>query len=123
MALAASLPETASAQSSLDAAEAQAFLGDWSLNMDSPQGAFVMSLMITDSSGKVAASVGADELGGMQPVTNITRSGENLVLRYEINVQGQSAPVALTLMPDGAALNADMDFADGMFVMSGRATK
>jgi hypothetical protein len=123
MALAASLPETASAQSSLDTAEAQAFLGDWSLNMDSPQGAFVMSLMITDSSGKVAASVGADELGGMQPVTNITRSGENLVLRYEINVQGQSAPVALTLMPDGAALNADMDFADGMFVMSGRATK
>ena len=82
-----------------------------------------MGLEITDSSGKVAASVGADVLGGMQDVTDISLTGANLVLRYQIDVQGQSAPVALTLVPDGAVLDVSMDFADGMFVMVGRGTK
>jgi carbohydrate-selective porin OprB len=121
--LAAALPLAASAQSSLDTSQAQAFLGSWSASFESPQGELVLDVVITDRSGKVAASIGAEIMGGMQDVTNISRSGDNLVLRYEIDAQGQMAPVALTLAPDGAALNATMDFADGMFVMEGRATK
>jgi carbohydrate-selective porin OprB len=123
LALAAVLPLAASAQSSLDTSQAQAFLGSWSASFESPQGELVLDVVITDQSGKVAASIGAEVMGGMQDVTNISRSGDNLVLRYEIDAQGQMAPVALTLAPDGAALNATMDFADGMFVMEGRATK
>ncbi|MDH3423169.1 MAG: hypothetical protein OEN00_09255 [Gemmatimonadota bacterium] len=123
LALVAALPLAASAQSSLDAAEATAFIGSWDLSMESPQGEFVMDLEITDSSGKVAASIGAAEMGGMQQVTNISKSGANLMLRYEIDAQGQMAPVAVTLAPNGAELNVTMDFADGMFVMSGTGTK
>jgi len=123
LALAAALPLSASAQSSLDVSQAQAFLGSWSASFDSPQGELVMDLVITDSSGKVAANVGAEVLGGMTDVTDISRSGDNLVLRYEIDVQGQLAPITLTLVPDGASLNCSMDFADGMFVMDGVATK
>jgi hypothetical protein len=121
--VAAALPGTASAQSSLDTSQAQAFLGSWSASFESPQGELVIDIVITDSSGKVAASVGAELLGGMQDVTDVSRSGDNLVLRYEIDAQGQIAPVALTLAPNGAALDCTMDFADGMFVMEGQATK
>jgi hypothetical protein len=123
VALVAALPATASAQSSLDTSDAQAFLGSWAASFESPQGELVLDVVITDSSGKVAASIGSDMMGGMQDVTDISRSGDNLVLRYEIDAQGQIAPVALTLAPAGADMNATMDFADGMFVMEGRATK
>jgi hypothetical protein len=82
-----------------------------------------MDLEVTDSSGKVAASVGAAELGGMTDVADVSLEGSNLVLRYSIDVQGQTAPVALTLAPDGGELNVTMDFADGMFTMAGRGTK
>ena len=122
-ALAAALPLAASAQSDLAASEAQAFLGSWSASFESPQGELVLDIVITDSSGMVAASIGAEIMGGMQDVTDISRSGDNLILRYEIDAQGQMAPVTLTLAPDGMALNATMDFADGMFVMDGVATK
>jgi hypothetical protein len=122
LALALALPTAALAQSDLDTSEAEGFLGNWSLSMESPQGEFVMALDITDSSGKVAASI-SNDFTGNQDVTDISRSGDDLVLRYEVDAQGQVAPVALTLSPDGDALNASMDFADGMFVMEGRATK
>lgn len=123
LALAAALPLAASAQSDLDSSQATGFLGSWALSFESPQGELVLDLEIMDSSGKVAASIGNDMMGGTQEVTNISRSGDNLVLRYEIDAQGQIAPVALTLAPAGDALNATMDFADGMFEMSGRGTK
>jgi hypothetical protein len=121
-ALTAALPVAAAAQSDLDTSQARAFLGSWAVAFESPQGEFVMDLSITDSSGKVAATL-ANDFQGSQEVTDISRSGDNLVLRYEIDAQGQIAPVALTLAPNGDALDATMDFADGMFVMSGRGTK
>ena len=123
MALLAVLPLSASAQSSLDSSSASAFLGSWALALDSPQGEFVLDLEIVDMDGKVGASIGSDMMGGSQEVTDISVSGGNLVLRYEIDAQGQMAPVALTLTPAGDALEAEMDFANGMFTMSGRATK
>lgn len=123
VALLAGLPQAASAQSDLDTSDAAVFMGSWALSMESPQGEFVMNLEVADSSGQVSASVGAAEMGGMQDVTDVSRSGENLVLRYEIDAQGQMAPVTLTLSPNGDALDVEMDFADGMFVMEGRGTK
>jgi len=123
IALVALLPFAASGQSQLDTSEATGFLGAWTLSFDSPQGAFELDLEITDASGKVAASIGSDMMGGMQDVTNIARAGADLVLRYEFDAQGQLVPVALTLTPDGPALSATMDFADGMFTMPGRGTK
>jgi len=120
VALAAALPLAASAQSGLDASEAQAFIGDWSATFESPQGELVIDIVIADAAGKEMATVGSEMLGGMQLVTDISKSGDNLVMRYEIDAQGQIAPVALTLSPAGAAT---MDFADGTFVMEGTATK
>ena len=118
-ALALLIPAAASAQSNLDTSAAGAFMGSWELAFDSPQGAFVMDLALTDADGKVAATITNDMMGS-QEVTDISVSGESIVLRYEIDAQGQIAPVALTVATGGTA---SMDFADGMFVMDGTATK
>jgi hypothetical protein len=120
--LAAALPLSVSAQSSLDASQAQSYLGTWAISFQSPQGEFVMDLMLTDASGKVAAIVSNDMMG-TQEITDVSLSGANLVMRYEIDAQGQIAPVALTLVPQGDMVNATMDFADGMFVMDGTGSK
>jgi hypothetical protein len=122
LALAMALPLSASAQSSLDSSQAQSYLGTWAISFESPQGEFIMDLALTDASGKVAATISNDMMG-TQDIDDISLSGENLVLRYEIDAQGQLAPVALTLVPADDGVNATMDFADGMFVMDGIGAK
>lgn len=116
-------PSAAAAQSQLDVADAQAFLGKWAIDMDSDMGPISLELEITDMSGKVGASVGSPDMGGMQDVTDISRSDESLVLNYEANAQGQYFNVALTLEPDGDGLTVLFDVADGMFLADGVATR
>ncbi len=121
-------PRVASAQSELDASEAGAFLGTWAVSLQSDFGPIEFPLELTDQDGKVAASVGAlDPSGGgggeMTAVTDITRSGEGLVLRYEFDAGGQIVPVSLTLTPDGEGLAAVFDIADGAFSAGGSATR
>jgi len=118
-ALALIIPSAAAAQSSMDVSAAGDFMGAWVLEFESPQGDFVMDLVLADSNGKVAAMI-ANDMMGSQEVTDVSISGGNLVLKYEIDAQGQIAPVALTVNPAGTA---SMDFADGMFVMEGTAAK
>ena len=115
-------PPAAFAQSQLDAAEAEAFLGNWDLTLETEAGAFAVELKIEDQGGKVAVSIGSPDLGVMQNVTDITRSGESLVLSYEADAQGQMIPVSLTLVPDGEALTASFDIG-GQFSMSVTATR
>ena len=116
------LPSTASAQSQLDTAEAQAFVGSWDLAITSEMGPFNIDLEIADRGGKVAAVMGTPEMGS-QEVTDITRQGENLLLRYEFNQQGQIIPISLTLTPQGEALGAAVNVGDGMFTATGTATR
>ena len=116
------LPSTASAQSQLDTAEAQAFVGTWDLAITSEMGPFNVDLEIADRGGKVAAVMGTPEMGA-QEVTDITRQGETLLLRYEFNQQGQIIPISLTLTPQGEALGAAVNVGDGMFTATGTATR
>lgn len=116
-------PAAASAQSQLNVSEASAFLGSWDVALQTEMGPLSLDLEITDQGGMVAASMGSPELGGSQEITDITKSGEDLVMRYQMDAQGQMIPVAVTLTPDGAELDTVMDFADGMFTASGTATK
>jgi hypothetical protein len=119
---AASVPSAASAQSQLDTSEAQAFVGQWDLAITSEMGPFSIDLEIADRGGKVAAVMGTPEMGS-QEVTDITRQGEDLLLRYEFNQQGQVIPISLTLSPQGEALNAAVNVGDGMFTATGTATR
>ena len=121
-------PQAASAQSELDASEASAFMGEWNISFQSDFGPIEFSLELTDQGGKVAAKVGLPDFDGSGPgapvdVTDLSRSGEGLVLNYEFDAQGQLVPVSLTLTPDGEGLAAVFDLADGAFSLSGTGTR
>ena len=59
----------------------------------------------------------------IRPISNVSKSGEKLVLSYTMDAQGQSIPVKVSLTPTDAGLDAEMDFADGMFTAAGKGTK
>ncbi len=110
------------AASDLDIAEASAFVGDWTLSMNSPDGGFDSSLSVKDVGGKVAAQIGNDFQGTLT-ITRISKSGDKLVLTYDSDYEGQPYDVVLTLTPDGDNLDVTMDLAGGYFVMDGTGTK
>ena len=116
-------PMDASAQSELDVAQAQAFLGDWVINMDTDFGPMTLNMSITDQGGKVAATVGSLDLGGEAEVTDITREGESLVLRYDIDAQGQYVDVVMNLQRDGENINTTIEAAGGQFMTTAVATR
>ena len=107
--------------SALDVSEADAFMGGWTLNFDSPQGPFAMNLDVADVSGKVAATVTNDFMGESQ-ITDISKAGDNLSLKWDADVQGQTMPLTVVLTPDGDGLKASLDFA-GMGAMDGTGTR
>jgi len=115
-------PVSASAQSILGTSDAEAFLGNWNIALEAEFGGFDVDLKIEDQGGKVAASVTSGQ-GGTEGVTSIARSGEDVVLTYEMDYQGQQLPVSvtLTLGPDGEGFTADFDFG-GQLSASGVAT-
>lgn len=116
-------PMQASAQSQLDTSQARAFLGTWVIAMETDFGPMTLNMSITDSSGKVAARVGSPELGGETDVTNIAREGEHLILRYDIDAQGQFIDVVMRLLPEGENLNTQIEAAAGQFVTTATATR
>ena len=120
---AAMAPVHASAQSQLDVAQAQAFLGSWVVNMETDFGPFTMNLDVTDQDGKVAANMGSPEMGGSQPVNDITKSEESLLLRFSTNAQGQMIDIEVALVPNGETLDVYFDVGGGQFSATGTATR
>lgn len=116
-------PAAASAQSELSSSEASAFMGSWDVALQTDMGPLNMDLDIVDQDGMVSATLGSPEMGGSQEITDISRSGDDLVMHYTMDAQGQQVPVSVTLTPDGEDLHTAMDFADGMFTANGVATK
>jgi hypothetical protein len=118
------LPRPASAQAALAAADAAAFMGGWTLGLDTPQGSVSMELTIKDDAGKVAGSITAEPMiPGVTTITDITKDGSKLVLKYMLDVQGMSIPTVITLIPDGDKWKANFDFAAGQFQVDGTAVK
>jgi hypothetical protein len=115
---------TGAAQAALTVADAGKFLGVWALGLDTPQGSMVMNLTLKDEGGKVAGSISADPImPEPQAITDISKDGTSLVMRYTLDVQGQSINAKISLVPDGDKFKAAFDFADGQFLVDGTATK
>jgi hypothetical protein len=122
--VALAIPGSAFAQAGLAAADATAFLGAWTLGLDTPQGALSMELTIKDEAGKVTGTISAEPMvPGVAKITDITKAGTNLVLKYMLEVQGMQIPTVITLTPDGDKWKANFDFADGQFSTAGTAAK
>ena len=103
-------------------ADAQGFLGTWSLPIDAGQ-AVTLTINITDNDGQVAANV-VGLAGTPTPVTTITKADEALILGYTADIAGQSAPISIRLVPEeGETLHGTVDVAEGMLTADGTATK
>jgi len=115
-------PEAVAAQSELDAAEAQAFIGDWLVRIPTEQGEMLVELGIEDEDGKVAGSVTMIGLG-TQPVSDITREGEMLQFVLEADAQGQIIPILVQLTPNGEELAVHLELNDGELTVDGVGTR
>lgn len=116
-------PLGAAAQTGLATTEAKDFLGAWTLGLETPQGALTMNLTLKDESGKVAGSITAEVFPEPMKIAEISKDGAKLVLKYTLDVQGQSIPAQTVLIPDGDKWKASFDFADGQFTVDGTAAK
>ena len=92
--------------------------------MEAPQGAFELNLKLTDQAGKVAAELSSAMQPQVQKVTDITKSVDALVLRYQGDFQGQAFAAKIILTPDGAdKAKVVFDVQDGMFQMNGTGAR
>ena len=77
---------------------------------------------LDNAQGRPSATIRSDG----QPtvtVTDITMSGNSLVLKYMTQAMGTLMSTVLTLTPDGATVRASMAVMDGQYEMSGTAAK
>lgn len=105
------------------AADAAPFLGEWALDLQGPNGPGVFTLIVKVEKEKVLGEI-SGATSEPQPITDISRSGESLLLRYTFNYEGTAvdAVVQLTPAPERKT-TAQIDFAGGAYVMTGTATR
>ena len=92
---------TALGAAQLAPADAGAFMGSWALTLDSPQGAFEQSMVLKDEGGKVVAEMSSQMQPDVQKVTDVSKKGDDLILKFAGNFQGNPFDATITLTPDG----------------------
>ena len=108
----------------LTVADAGAFMGTWSLNLESPQGAFEQTMVLKDEGGKAVAEISSQMAPDVQKVTDVSKKGDDLVLKFAGNFQGNPFDAEITLTPDGTdKCKVSFDINSGMFTMSGTGAK
>ena len=120
------VPSLAGAQSALAVADAAAFIGTWTLTVDSPQGPFEQTLEVKDASGKVSAQLTSALAPGPTEITDIAKDGDSLVLKFNGDFQGNAFAAKITMVPDGSdktKAKVTFDVMDGQFVMDGTGVK
>ena len=107
----------------LTAADAAPFIGDWTLDLQGPNGPGAFNLTVKVEKEKVVAEI-TGETTPTQPITDVAKADKSLVLSYSFNYEGSAvdAVVRLTPAPEGK-MNAQISFASGAYIMSGNATK
>lgn len=113
---------TAAAPAGVTAAEAGPFLGDWTITGQSDMGPFVIALSMAVEEESVVGTM-SSEIQAATKITDVTKSGDNLVLRYYFDYEGNAVPAMVTLAPKADKLDATFSFAEGAFVMSGVGAK
>ena len=105
-------------------ADAGAFMGSWSLTLDSPQGPFEQTLVLKDEGGKVIAEISNQMMPDVQKVTDVSKKGDDLIMKYAGNFQGNAFDATITMTPDGTdKAKVTFDVNGGQFTMSGTGTK
>src|SRR5713226_9353320 len=82
--------------SSLAATDAKAWIGDWTLTIEGGRGPQERTLSIKDMGGKVAANMGGGR-GGPIDISDISKKGNDLVMKFKQQGRGGEVDVTLTL--------------------------
>lgn len=118
------LPFAATAEAQLAPADAGAFMGSWTLALDTPQGNFEQSLVLKDEGGKVVGEMTSQMAPETQKVTDVSKKGDDLILKFQGNFQGNPFDAVITMTPDGSdKCKVTFDVNAGMFTMSGTGIK
>ena len=118
------MPLANAAEAQLTPADAGAFMGSWTLTLDSPQGPFEQAMVLKDEAGKVVAELSNQMQPEVQKVTDVTKNGNDLVLKFAGNFQGNPFDAVITLTPDGTdKCKVLFDVNSGQFSMSGTGAK
>jgi hypothetical protein len=100
---------------------AKAYLGEWTLTAEGANGPGIFALNVKVDAGKVVGEMSSDMMP-LTPITDISTSDKNLVLKYGFDYQGMAVPVVVTLKPAAEKIGVQIDFADGAYQMTGTAT-
>lgn len=112
------------AQAQLAPADAAEFMGTWTLVLDTPQGAFEQELTLSDEEGKVVALVTSQMQPEGQRITDVSKAGADLVLKFSGNFQGNAFDAKVTVTPNGPGkATVTFDINSGQFAMAGTGTK
>jgi hypothetical protein len=116
-------PAAGKAAPAATAADVAPFLGDWGLALQGPNGPGAFDLSIRVDNDKPQADISSEKIP-KQSIAELTMAEKTLALAYTFNYEGNpvNTMVRLTPAPDGT-IKAEIDFADGAYVMTGTATK
>jgi type 1 glutamine amidotransferase len=100
-------------------ADAKPFVGDWTINAESPMGPATLQLSVMEEGGVVRARMKGGEQGESS-ISDVRAQAQSLVLRYTFDYQGQPIPTVVVLTPQAeSTLGADFSMIDGQFEMKG----
>ena len=104
-------------------ADAAPFAGEWTLNLEGPNGPAVFDLVIKTEADTVAGEIKSEQMAPTA-ITDISKAAKGLVLKFSFDYQGNQVPAVVTITPaaDGTT-GAQIDFADGAYVVTGPAVK
>jgi hypothetical protein len=112
-----------SVSAQLKPAEIEGFMGSWSVMLDTPQGTFEQSVVFKDDSGKVVAEL-SSQIQPTEVVTDVTKQGNDVILKFAGNFQGNAFDAMITMTPDGEGkAKVLFDVNGGQFSMTGVGTK
>ena len=103
-------------------AQNTAFVGDWVLTVEGRRGPQERPLTIKETAGKLSAELGGGR-GGPVAITDVTVKGNEAILKWTQDMQGNSVPVVMTLTLKDGALTVKQDMANGQFSQSGTGKK
>lgn len=105
------------------AADAAPFLGEWALALQGPDRAGKFDLSIRRDMDKVMADITAETMP-KQAIKDVSISENTLLLGYSFTWEGNPVDAVVSLTPEpGGKMKAQIDFANGAYIMSGPATK
>jgi hypothetical protein len=100
------------------------FMGTWAVMLDTPQGTFEQSVVFKDEAGKAVAELSSQIQPEVTTVTDIAKQGNDVILKFDGNFQGNAFDAMITMSPDGdGKAKVVFDVNGGQFSMTGTGTK